>query len=188
MTDQKQIIDTSPEAASIKTVTGWVSSNGQYWGDDERMARWVGATHHVCTENPDHGLVEQRSYCKKCHAEKKDQQWLSMLKVPLSGDDFPLCIYDSDRYFFDEDDLTYWLEEHDVKPDQVRLVKCKPNYPESVEPEDLYIDILPEDGDVPDDVAEAFRALNEALKKCNPISWSPADVGVLLPANFLEAA
>ena len=46
MNDIKKIIlPESPEAASIQTVTGWVSSNGRYWGNDEHMARYDGSTH-----------------------------------------------------------------------------------------------------------------------------------------------
>ena len=46
MNDIKQIIlPESPEAASVQTVTGWVSRTGRYWGNDERMARYDGSTH-----------------------------------------------------------------------------------------------------------------------------------------------
>jgi hypothetical protein len=188
MSDQKVITYDSPEAASIKTMTGWVASDGRFWGDDEHMARFCGSTHRVCPTNAAHGLVAHRSYCKACHAEKEEQKWQDMTKEPFTEDIFPLCVFGGDQYFFDIDDLTDWLEEHEIRPELVRLVKCTPNYPQTIDPEDQYIDVLPEDGDVPDEVAEAFRVLNDELKKCGPISWSAGAVGVLLPADLLESA
>jgi len=38
----------SAEAASIQTVTGWVSRSGRFWGNDEHMARYDGCTHRKC--------------------------------------------------------------------------------------------------------------------------------------------
>lgn len=48
MTDKKRILYDSPEAASVQTVTGWVSSRGMFCGNDEHMARHHGSTHRVC--------------------------------------------------------------------------------------------------------------------------------------------
>lgn len=76
MTATKQqpemILASSPEAASIQTVTGWVARDGRFWGDDERMARYCGSTHSICEKNPAHGPVENRSYCEACYAERRD--------------------------------------------------------------------------------------------------------------------
>ena len=38
MVEKKIIMRESDEAASIKTVTGWVSSDGRWWGDHEAEA------------------------------------------------------------------------------------------------------------------------------------------------------
>ena len=46
MAEKPIIMEDSPEAASIKTVTGWVSRTGRFCGDDERMARFDGSTHN----------------------------------------------------------------------------------------------------------------------------------------------
>ena len=37
MAEKPIIMEDSPEAASIKTVTGWVSRTGRFWGNDERL-------------------------------------------------------------------------------------------------------------------------------------------------------
>ena len=46
MAEKQIIMEDSPEAASIQTVTGWVSRTGRFWGNDERMARFDGSTHN----------------------------------------------------------------------------------------------------------------------------------------------
>lgn len=93
----EMILASSPEAASIQTVTGWVSRGGRFWGDDEHMARYCGSTHRLCEANPEHGPVENRSYCEACHAEKNETKWQAMPKAPLSEELLPLCVFDSDN-------------------------------------------------------------------------------------------
>ena len=39
---EKIVTYDSAEAASIQTVTGWVSRSGRFWGNDEHMARYDG--------------------------------------------------------------------------------------------------------------------------------------------------
>jgi hypothetical protein len=121
-----QIMYESPEAASIQTVTGWVSANGQFWGNDEHMARWVGATHRVCENNPEHGVHEVRSWCKECHRERREAKFAAMARVEWDQST-PVVIFDTDRYFFDADELRDFLVDEDIKPEDVQLVICKPN-------------------------------------------------------------
>ena len=183
----KIIMAESDEAASIQTVTGWVSSDGHFWGKDERMARYSGSTHKICDKNPEHGVIAQRDWCKQCRAEALDKRWQEMPKQAYTPDALPLHLYDTDRYFFDVVDLTEWMEENKINPVDVRLTKCKPSYPGQIDPDEHFVDILPEDGEVPEDVREAFEKLNEVLKKSEPFSWFPDDTqGVTLPADFLE--
>ena len=49
MADSKEIRYDSAEAATYKTgLAGWVSCTGNFWGEDEHMARWTGCTHQSC--------------------------------------------------------------------------------------------------------------------------------------------
>ncbi|MEQ1969482.1 ead/Ea22-like family protein, partial [Xenorhabdus nematophila] len=66
---KKIVMYDSPEAAQIKIVTGWVSRDGRFWGDDERMARYCGATHRQCENNPDHPIIGVHDYCDLCRAK-----------------------------------------------------------------------------------------------------------------------
>jgi hypothetical protein len=62
MPEEKVVMYESSEAASIQTVTGWVGADGRFWGNDEHMARYCGATHRHCEKNPDHPIYEVRSW------------------------------------------------------------------------------------------------------------------------------
>ena len=75
-----------------------------------------------------------------------------------------------DQYYITPDDAAEDLEEDQTLAD-LRLVICEPNYVRQLEP-DYFCDDLPEDGDVPDDVAEAMEAFNKAVAGI-VLSWSP---------------
>jgi len=85
MSGEKVIPFDSPEAARLVTVTGWVSSDGRFFGnldDAERIARYAGCTHQPCGEC---GVLCEKMYtrCPECRAkeeskrfaEKKRQEW-----------------------------------------------------------------------------------------------------------------
>lgn len=186
MTTTNTIMYDSPEAASIQTVTGWVSRTGHFWGNDEHMARYDGSTHRVCKENPDHGVHATNNYCEKCHDERIEAKWAAMPRREYDGS--PVVVFDSDTYFFDEDSLIDWLRDNDIKPADARLVFCKPNYPRQIDPYDHFTDDLPEDGEVSATLAEAFDALNKVIAAEPPMSWIQGDVAVALPADFMESA
>ena len=81
----------------------------------------------------------------------------------------PCCVFDSDIYFFDEDSLLDYVAEHE--PDaELRICKCKPMHLSFVN-EDNWADDLPEDGELPDEVAAAVEALNKAISEAGPVSW-----------------
>ena len=67
-----------------------------------------------------------------------------------------------DQYYSTPDDAAEDLEDDQTLAD-LRLVICEPNYVRQIEP-DYCCDDLPEDGDVPDEVAEAMEAFNEAAE------------------------
>lgn len=176
----------SPEAASIQTVTGWVSSTGQFWGKDERTARYVGSTHRICKVNPAHGEHRTNSYCEKCWDEKRDAKWSAMPRRAYDGT--PVVVFDGDTFFFDAESIAEWLDEHDIKPEDARLVFCKPNYPCQIDPNEHFTDDLPEDGEVSAALYEAFKVLNAVIAAEPPMSWTEGNEAVTLPANFWDAA
>jgi hypothetical protein len=174
MKTEKRINYESPEAASIQTVTGWVSSNGCFWGKDEHTARYDGSTHRICKENPEHGEHRTNSYCEKCRDEKRNAKWAAMPRREYDGT--PVVVFDSDTYFFDGDSIADWLADNDIKPEDARLVFCEPNY----------LRQLTDDGELSDAVRAALDALNAVIAAEPPSSWSEGNEAVVLPANFLE--
>ena len=77
----KIILPGDPEAASIQTVTGWVSENGYFYGDkpnSEGLARYDGSTHRKCDCGE---TIKKNSYCRKCHTKKRDAIFDGMKKV-----------------------------------------------------------------------------------------------------------
>lgn len=184
MSQDKVIMFESADAAELKTVTGWVSSSGRFWGADEAMARFDGATHRQCKNNPDHPIHKVRGYCHACHEERRAEFFTKMPFKDWEGE--PLVIFDDDRYFFDEDSLMDYLLDEEIDVNELRLCICEPNMPREIEPDDIFCDDLPEDGEIrDDDLLAAFELLNEMIRKSGPLSWSEGKYAARLPQSFL---
>jgi len=170
---EPMILDTSDEAASIKTVTGWVSRTGRFWGNDERMARYDGSTHKQC----ECGAVAEKSYirCDSCRAKGEIERFKARPIQPWDGETF-LYSDAHDKYFQDLESLLDHLSDYDDDDKytlaDLRLIICEPNIAREVE-SDHWCDDLPEDGDLPSEMAEALRVFNEVVKRAPPLSWSP---------------
>ena len=169
------VLDTSDEAAKLVTVTGWLSRDGRFYGNDERLARFAGATHKTCECGEVHNI---RGYCNNCRNKKMDAKYAAMQRVEWDGSS-PLVIFDSDTYFFDADELAEYCDEHDCKPSELRLCHCKPNFARLME-SDYWEDILTEDGDIPDALEAALNNLNDVIAKCPPLSWSQGDTAAIV--------
>ena len=75
-----------------------------------------------------------------------------------------------------------------IKPEDARLVFCKPRHPAIIDPNEHYQYDLPEDGEVSATLLAAFDALNKVIEAEKPLSWWEGDEAVVLPAGFLEHA
>lgn len=186
MTAQKPIIMfDSPEAASLQTVTGWLSADGRFFGNDENLARYCGATHRRCDAHPEHQIYEVNSYCKECHQQRRQAKFAAMPIKEWAGE--PLVIFDGDQYFFDEDSLRDYLIESDIALADLQLCICEPNYPSQIDPADHFCDDLPEDGEIRDEqLVAAFELLNEMIRKSEPLSWSEGKFAAALPQAFID--
>ena len=178
MAEKQVIMEDSPEAASIQTVTGWVSRAGRFWGNDERTARYDGSTHKRCECG---SVIEQRSYCRTCHDRKEIERWDAMPEVEWDGVSM-LYSQSADQYFRDEQELSDYCADSDepCTPDDLRLIICTPNYLREVDLCETHSDDMPEDGDescFAPEVQEALCALNKAIRESRTpdkaVSWSP---------------
>ena len=173
----KIILDTDPEAAQQKTLTLWVSRNGVAY-QDERTARYDGSTHKKC----ECGELTEKHWisCKTCRDKLDHERYLKMPSKEYDGKT-PLVIYGSDEYFFDEDDLFIYCEEHNIKETDLDLVLCKPVYAFEIDPREYYESELPEDGEVPDNIQAAFDELNKKINEYKEVlSWVQGDFRAIL--------
>jgi hypothetical protein len=173
MSERPKIMYESDEAAQKVTVTGWRSRNGHFYGDNEHLARWDGCTHQLC----DCGAEMDRGYtiCSACRDKKRLEQYEAMPFKEWDGI-APLTLHDDDEYFWDEDGLLEYCEMNGMKPEDLRLVICEPQYASEVEPDEYLCDILPEDqyvADIYPELADAFENLNKLIREqAKPISWT----------------
>ncbi|HCM62070.1 MAG TPA: hypothetical protein DIT05_05925 [Morganella sp. (in: Bacteria)] len=171
------ILYASLEAASIQTVTGWVDRDGRFWGDNEYQARWCGCTHIICEKHPEEPPFIKNYGCPKCCTENHNATFEKMPKIEWDGET-PLVLFNDDKYFFDADSLRDYCEENNVDVSELQLVICTPNYPRQQDPNDIFCDDLPEDGEVSEELYLAFEALNKVIANHPPLSWSPGDKSV----------
>ena len=178
--DDKIILPDDKESATIKTVTGWVSRNGYFYGskqDSERLARYDGSTHRACECGE---IVVKNSYCKKCHGKKMNEQFAAMEKLPWD-EKTPVVIHDGDKYFNSWEEIADYCDEHGCSESDLQLCHCVPSKPPYFDVFDFLSDIMPEDfSDLPDDITAAADELNKALDMASPISWVQGETAVLI--------
>lgn len=164
----------SDRAARLTTVTGWVSRNGHFYGDDERTARYDGCTHKPCA---DCGALIRRDglvCCQPCFEKRDAARFAEMPREEWDGET-PIVIFNTDTYFFGEDDLDDYCTEHDVARETLRLAICTPQTGRHVDAMDLFEDVLVEDAseyDIPDPIREAVEQLNKAIEAAGAFSWT----------------
>jgi len=172
MTKTKEIMYDSPEAAKKVTVTGWVSTDGRFWGNDEHMARWSSCTHMTC----ECGDKYERMYtmCPSCREKKSIQKYNARPFKEWNGD---VVYADScDEYFCSEEEIEEYCEEYEVFPKDMRFIICEAVEARGVD-EDYWYDDLPDDqtiGDVSPEIAKALELLNNTIRDQKAIlSWYP---------------
>lgn len=173
--DEIIILPEDDAAASIQTVTGWVSREGRFVGDDERQARWEGSTHKRCEK---HDIIHARnSYCETCYNEREIEKFMAMPIQVWNGE--PICTHDGDKYFFGASELYEYCEFENVHPKEILLVFAEPEYADTLDPHDHYSDALSDGADLPDAIVKAFEVLNAAIEACGePLCWWPGKVRV----------
>jgi len=170
----KIILRTDPEAATfVENLSGWVSRDGLFFGEKEDIARWQGCTHVACSdcEKP---TPKGYTTCSACR-EKKAEARYEKLERAEWDENGALYSEVADRYFWSWEEVADYMEEENertLEPVSLRLVICEPVYLRPVD-DDRWHDDLPEDGELPDDVAKALAEFNEVLRSAGPVSWQP---------------
>lgn len=166
---EKKIMYNSPEAASLKTVKGWVSSNNHFYGNDEHLARWDGCTHKLCECGKE--IKKNYSICDSCQNKRIKEKYF---KLPFKEWDgkTPLVLYSDNVYFFSEDDIINYCEENEINSCDLDLVITNEIYLYNIN-EDYWEDCMGGDQDYPKSLTKIIDEFNEKLKEINktPISY-----------------
>lgn len=170
--DEQQILYSSDKAAKFVTgIEGWVDSHGRFFGKDEHLARYSGCTHVECNDCGKPTVVRSYTICDECRSKKEIEKYNS--KPILKWDrTTPLYSDSVDEYFFNEEDLHEYIEDHETTIKALRLIVCEPNEFREIDGE-YFCDELPEDGELPASLEEAMEKFNQAIKAQLPASWSP---------------
>jgi hypothetical protein len=176
------ILMDSDKAASLKTVTGWVSRNGNFCGDNETLARWVGATHIKCEQC---GAVHKDGFCQKCFDASRRAVYDAMPVVEWDTD-CPVVIFGTNEYFWDFGDIETYAEDNDIPLSEMDLVLCVPRKPPPIDALELFSDYVPDDPDehsIDQAVLDAVDALNKAIEAAPPFSWTQGNQRVVITDN-----
>jgi len=192
-TEQEIILSADDRAATYKTITGWVSRNGKFYGEVEQWARMDGSTHKQCDTDGCGKIFEKTSaytICSTCLEKSNAEKYLA-LNFKEYDYSTPVYSHAYDKYFFDDGQIEEFiyeqLDEDDVpeanQPEaavrfaaELELVYCLPNHARKLD-SDLWADELPEDVDeLPKQLTEKMKEFNEFLKTLEPLSWSPGKI------------
>jgi len=163
------------------TAHGWacLTCNRVFAGgepaENERLARWCCATDLPCEEPGCVGRRQAKFYvcCETCYEKKQAARYAALPEAAWDGA-IPLVIFNSDRYFYDEDDLLDYCADENVKVAELRLVICEPVGFPAFDVLDFLHDSLPEDHGAADFEAPTHEidALVDAwIEKNAPKSW-----------------
>lgn len=166
------ILPDDPRAAVLKTLELWVTPNGKcYSKDDEKIARYAGATHVYCDNC---GAPCEKPYCccEKCSYEHKMERYRAKEKKMWDGET-PLFSEYANEYFYDEEAVEDYARDEGITLEEMRLLICKPCYLPEIDPCDYAYEQLPEDGELPQAALEAIDQFNNAISKIENVSWVP---------------
>ena len=179
--NKKVIMFDSNEAAQYRTgLSGWVSSDGIFYGDDERAARYSGCTHRACE---DCGKPAEKNWlvCDNCRAIRTKTRYQAMPKEQWDGVGM-LYSQSADKYFSDWEEIDNYCDEEDIKIDNLMLIICKPQTLPLLD-SDYGCDELPEDGELPDEIVKAIMDFNSVVRKVGAVSWLPSNKAALISSQ-----
>lgn len=162
-------------------ISGWVDKNGRFWGSDEHMARWSSCGILDCGTDGCGNTVKRNSFmiCDCCREEKRKKKFAALERIEWDGST-PLYSDSHDEYFFDADCLSDYIYENECTIEDMDLVICKSIHISTLDGSSL-IEGLHEDAELPDEIATAVDALNDAiLKHGKAQSWEPSKLAAIV--------
>ncbi len=124
------------------------------------------------------------AHCEPCRSQREKSRWQALPVHPWDGK-FPIAIYHSDQFFFDEGELESYLEDRsDAKIEDLRLVMCEANNVREFLMSEFLEDSLPEGWRL--DETEINQIVNDWIDKHSPFSYHA--IGERLDAAEVLAA
>lgn len=167
------ILDTNPNLVEFRNnIEGWVGKDGSFYGKNKDLAIYANSTHKKCDKG--HAYRKIWISCPKC---KEAELPAKYLRLPEKEWDLetPLCLFDSDTYFFDIDAVFDYANDEEIEVSNLDLVICVPNHLWQIET-DTWVDIFPEDFEDRDVMSKEFlkklKELNEIIDNHSPVSWN----------------
>ena len=141
----------------------------------EHMARYSGSDNMPCSTCG--RRMSTHGWCESCHQKGLLARWEKMQSEAVDWDGkAPLCVYGSDEYFFDADDLGEWLFERvedGAKLEDIWLVLCDPDNGCEFIMSEFLQDHLPDEdhggGDLDEDGIN--KTVNDWIRSHAPFSW-----------------
>jgi hypothetical protein len=171
------------------TIPAWkVIQNGTIHLNED-SAKWAACTHIKCG-NCDKLIEKRYTLCNDCRDKIRISKYNELPERMWNGET-PIYSNLIDQYFFSASELEDWCKDEDLEFNDIFLkmfefVHCKEQYYYELDPLDIYSDIIPEDGDIPDELKNAFDKLNAEIKNFKiPASWYPIDVRACLHTTSL---
>lgn len=109
-------------------------------------------------------------YCNSCQSEIEQESYNQLELVEWDGKT-PLANLDGDIYFFDEDDILSYCEDHDCQPSDLRLVLCKKTHFSEVDVYEQQIENVHENWEPDAELVKLTDALNEYLRTASTNTW-----------------
>lgn len=107
------------------------------------------------------GTYDKR--CPSCSWKKTTEKYYTLELVEWDGET-PLCIFDADTYFSNEDDIISYCEDHDIKPSELMLVLCRITTFSTIDFEH-WMDEVHEDWEASNEFEQKLKEFNEFLEK-----------------------
>ena len=172
-TEKEIVLTSDSNAAELVTVTGWKSRHGRFYGEDERSARYDGATHARC----DCGNITEKHYtaCKDCR-HKADVERFNARPFQEWDGEQPVCTWDGDRYFFTIEDLLDYMVDEELKT--IDLLLCDPEPVPEVNLEQ-WNQSIPEETRLEEyypELVKKVEELNQYIRSLPPTMYYPGKI------------
>lgn len=95
------ILYTDDKAASLKTVSGWVSRNNRFYGSNEHLARIDGCTHRIC-EKCNVAVIEKKYHiCRDCYKAGMIELFMQRPADAWANTEVPVYSHIEEMHFYD---------------------------------------------------------------------------------------